>query len=141
MFGAIYSFNECIIENFRAKHDKWNPAMAGCATGAMLAHSGESALAVACWIAVAPPTKVRSAHLPVSLHPLLLRSWAQGNVHWLCVRRRLQPGNRALSGPLTQRTRLCCIHPFHVSYTALGKVLSDVNLQPLKQSVSQETRF
>lgn len=47
VFGAIYSFNECIIENFRAKHDKWNPAMAGCATGAMLAHSGKSALAVA----------------------------------------------------------------------------------------------
>ena len=41
MFGALYAFNECVIEKFRAKHDKVNPALAGCATGAMLAYSGE----------------------------------------------------------------------------------------------------
>jgi|LauGreSBDMM110SN_4_FD.fasta_scaffold12849_4 import inner membrane translocase subunit TIM22 len=40
-FGALYSFNECVIEKFRAKHDKVNPALAGCTTGAMLAYSGE----------------------------------------------------------------------------------------------------
>lgn len=40
LFGALYAFNECVIEKFRAKHDKVNPALAGCATGAMLAYSG-----------------------------------------------------------------------------------------------------
>jgi hypothetical protein len=40
-FGALYSFNECVIEKARAKHDKVNPALAGCATGAMMAYSGE----------------------------------------------------------------------------------------------------
>lgn len=40
MMGALYSFNECVIEKYRAKHDKVNPALAGCVTGAMLAHSG-----------------------------------------------------------------------------------------------------
>lgn len=39
-FGALYSFNECLIEKYRAKHDKWNPALAGCATGAMMAYGG-----------------------------------------------------------------------------------------------------
>jgi hypothetical protein len=38
----VYSFNECVIEKFRAKHDRVNPALAGCATGAMLAYSGKS---------------------------------------------------------------------------------------------------
>ena len=40
LFGALYAFNECVIEKFRAKHDKTNPAVAGCATGAMLAYTG-----------------------------------------------------------------------------------------------------
>jgi hypothetical protein len=39
-FGALYSFNECVIEKYRAKHDKVNPALAGCATGAMMAYGG-----------------------------------------------------------------------------------------------------
>lgn len=41
IMGALYSFNECVIEKWRAKHDKINPALAGCVTGAMMAHSGE----------------------------------------------------------------------------------------------------
>eukprot|EP00798_Chlamydomonas_sp_ICE-L_P026323 gene26323-17418_t len=36
-FGAVYSFNECVIEKARAKHDIYNPALAGCATGAIMA--------------------------------------------------------------------------------------------------------
>ena len=39
--GALYSFNECVIEKYRGKHDKINAGLAGCVTGAMLAHSGE----------------------------------------------------------------------------------------------------
>ncbi|GIL92582.1 hypothetical protein Vretimale_14016 [Volvox reticuliferus] len=47
IMGALYSFNECVIEKWRAKHDKINPALAGCATGAMMAHSaGPTAM---CW--------------------------------------------------------------------------------------------
>lgn len=41
LFGALYSFNECVIEKHRAKHDRYNAAYAGCATGGMLAYSGE----------------------------------------------------------------------------------------------------
>jgi len=40
-FGALYSFNECVIEKYRAKHDRYNPIFAGCATGAMMAYGGE----------------------------------------------------------------------------------------------------
>ena len=39
-FGALYSFNECVIEKYRAKHDKYNPMFAGCATGGMMAYGG-----------------------------------------------------------------------------------------------------
>ncbi len=39
-FGMVYSFNECMIERYRAKHDKLNPALAGCATGAIMAYGG-----------------------------------------------------------------------------------------------------
>ncbi|GLC44775.1 hypothetical protein PLESTB_001216000 [Pleodorina starrii] len=47
LMGALYSFNECVIEKWRAKHDKVNPALAGCATGAIMAHSaGPTAM---CW--------------------------------------------------------------------------------------------
>ena len=38
--GALYSFNECVIEKYRAKHDGLNPGLAGCATGGMMAYSG-----------------------------------------------------------------------------------------------------
>ena len=38
--GLIYSGSECVIEKYRAKHDKWNATYAGCATGAAIAHSG-----------------------------------------------------------------------------------------------------
>lgn len=49
LFGSIYSFNECVLEKFRAKHDMWNPALAGCATGAMLAHGGgPKAMCIGC---------------------------------------------------------------------------------------------
>ncbi|MEW5318722.1 MAG: hypothetical protein WDW38_009918 [Sanguina aurantia] len=40
LFGALYSFNECVIEKHRAKHDRYNAAYAGCATGGMLAYAG-----------------------------------------------------------------------------------------------------
>jgi import inner membrane translocase subunit TIM22 len=40
--GALYSFNECVIEKYRAKHDIVNPMLAGCATGGMMAYSGEA---------------------------------------------------------------------------------------------------
>jgi mitochondrial import inner membrane translocase subunit TIM22 len=40
IFGALYAFNECVIEKYRAKHDRVNPALAGCATGAMMAYGG-----------------------------------------------------------------------------------------------------
>eukprot|EP00983_Pelagomonas_calceolata_P105856 1159175-Pelagomonas_calceolata.AAC.18 len=39
-FGALYSFNECVIEKYRAKHDRYNPMFAGCATGGMMAYGG-----------------------------------------------------------------------------------------------------
>eukprot|EP00955_Chlamydomonas_euryale_P078694 363193-Chlamydomonas_euryale.AAC.12 len=49
LFGSVYSFNECVIEKFRAKHDIWNTALAGCATGAMIAHGGgPQAMCFAC---------------------------------------------------------------------------------------------
>lgn len=38
--GALYSGSECLIEKTRAKHDIYNTVYAGCATGAILAHSG-----------------------------------------------------------------------------------------------------
>lgn len=52
VFGAIYSFNECVIEKFRAKHDKVNPTLAGCITGATLAYgAGPKAMCVGCAVA------------------------------------------------------------------------------------------
>lgn len=36
-FGAVYSTAECAVEKFRAKHDLYNPAIAGCFTGGVLA--------------------------------------------------------------------------------------------------------
>ncbi|GFR50859.1 hypothetical protein Agub_g13144 [Astrephomene gubernaculifera] len=49
VMGALYSINECVIEKWRGKHDKVNPALAGCATGAMLAHSaGPQAMCFGC---------------------------------------------------------------------------------------------
>jgi import inner membrane translocase subunit TIM22 len=35
--GAVYSASECVIEKHRAKHDLWNPALAGCFSGGVLA--------------------------------------------------------------------------------------------------------
>ncbi|PNW88246.1 hypothetical protein CHLRE_01g021050v5 [Chlamydomonas reinhardtii] len=40
VMGALFSFNECVVEKWRAKHDAANPVIAGCVTGAMMAHSG-----------------------------------------------------------------------------------------------------
>lgn len=38
--GALFSGSECVIEKYRAKHDIYNSAYAGCFTGGLLAHSG-----------------------------------------------------------------------------------------------------
>jgi import inner membrane translocase subunit TIM22 len=38
--GFLYSGTECMIEKYRAKHDKWNATLAGCATGGMMAVQG-----------------------------------------------------------------------------------------------------
>ncbi|GAX78669.1 hypothetical protein CEUSTIGMA_g6107.t1 [Chlamydomonas eustigma] len=57
LFGAVYSFNECVIEKFRARHDRVNPALAGCATGAMLAYSGRD-------LVVGADSTTKSACLP-----------------------------------------------------------------------------
>ncbi|PSC72764.1 import inner membrane translocase subunit Tim22 [Micractinium conductrix] len=38
--GALFAGTECLIESYRAKHDARNSIYAGCATGAILAHSG-----------------------------------------------------------------------------------------------------
>lgn len=38
--GALFAGSECLIESYRAKHDMRNSVYAGCATGAILAHSG-----------------------------------------------------------------------------------------------------
>jgi import inner membrane translocase subunit TIM22 len=38
--GFLYSGTECIIEKYRARHDKWNATLAGCATGGMMAVQG-----------------------------------------------------------------------------------------------------
>lgn len=46
VLGALYSFNECVIEKYRAKHDIVNPALAGCVTGGMLAYQGEGGAAM-----------------------------------------------------------------------------------------------
>lgn len=38
--GFLYSGTECLIEKYRAKHDKWNTTLAGCATGGLMAAPG-----------------------------------------------------------------------------------------------------
>ncbi|CAD7702239.1 unnamed protein product [Ostreobium quekettii] len=38
--GLLFAGSECLIESYRAKHDIYNSAYAGCFTGAALAHSG-----------------------------------------------------------------------------------------------------
>lgn len=38
--GFMFSGSECVVEKWRAKHDLYNSAYAGCFTGAVLAHSG-----------------------------------------------------------------------------------------------------
>lgn len=47
--GALFAGSECLIESYRAKHDSRNGIYAGCATGALLAHSGgPKACAIGC---------------------------------------------------------------------------------------------
>ena len=47
--GALFAGSECVIENYRAKHDMWNSIYAGCSTGAVLAHSaGPKGMAAGC---------------------------------------------------------------------------------------------
>jgi mitochondrial import inner membrane translocase subunit TIM22 len=38
--GFLYSGTECLIEKYRARHDKWNATLAGCATGGLMAAPG-----------------------------------------------------------------------------------------------------
>lgn len=38
--GGLFAGTECLIESYRARHDIMNPVYAGCASGAILAHSG-----------------------------------------------------------------------------------------------------
>ena len=48
-FGLVYSGSECVIEQFRAKHDVYNSAAAGCFTGASLAYkAGPQAMCIGC---------------------------------------------------------------------------------------------
>lgn len=48
-FGAVYAASECGVEKFRAKHDLYNPAYAGCLTGGILAvKQGPTAMAGGC---------------------------------------------------------------------------------------------
>ena len=47
--GALFAGTECVIESYRAKHDGRNSIYAGCATGAILAHSGgPKAMCIGC---------------------------------------------------------------------------------------------
>lgn len=47
--GALFAGSECVVEKARAKHDIYNSVYAGCATGALLAHSGgPKAMGVGC---------------------------------------------------------------------------------------------
>lgn len=47
--GALFAGSECVIESLRAKHDARNSIYAGCATGAILAHSGgPKAIGIGC---------------------------------------------------------------------------------------------
>ena len=39
-FGALYSGSECVVEQYRASHDIYNSAYAGCFTGGVMARSG-----------------------------------------------------------------------------------------------------
>ncbi|QDZ25138.1 mitochondrial inner membrane translocase [Chloropicon primus] len=48
-FGMVYSGSECVIESFRAKHDVYNSAAAGCFTGGALAYqAGPKAMCFGC---------------------------------------------------------------------------------------------
>lgn len=38
--GALFAGSECVVEKYRAKHDTYNSAYAGCFTGGVLAHNG-----------------------------------------------------------------------------------------------------
>ena len=47
--GALFAGTECVIEKARAKHDARNSVYAGCATGAIMAHSGgPKAMCIGC---------------------------------------------------------------------------------------------
>jgi hypothetical protein len=42
VMGLVYSGCECLIEKRRARHDKWNAPLAGCAAGGIMAAPGET---------------------------------------------------------------------------------------------------
>jgi len=47
--GALFAGTECLIESYRGRHDERNSIYAGCATGAILAHSGgPKAMCIGC---------------------------------------------------------------------------------------------
>ncbi|KAH9612143.1 hypothetical protein KSS87_018233 [Heliosperma pusillum] len=49
LMGLMFSASECVIEKWRAKHDKTNTAVAGCVTGGALAvKGGPQAACVGC---------------------------------------------------------------------------------------------
>jgi len=46
---GVFGGSECLVEKFRGKHDKWNPVVSGCITGAALqAKAGPQAAAIGC---------------------------------------------------------------------------------------------
>ncbi len=47
--GGLFTASECVVEKYRAKHDIYNVAYAGCATGAILAYNaGPKAMCAGC---------------------------------------------------------------------------------------------
>lgn len=47
--GLLFSGTECVIEKYRAKHDKWNAIYSGCVVGGVMAHkAGPQAMCAAC---------------------------------------------------------------------------------------------
>jgi import inner membrane translocase subunit TIM22 len=47
--GFLYSGAECVVEKYRAKHDKLNPVYAGCIAGGIMAHgAGPQGMAFGC---------------------------------------------------------------------------------------------
>jgi hypothetical protein len=65
--GFLYSGTECLIEKYRAKHDKYNATLAGCATGGLMAAPGARACVCVC-VCVWLPLD-RRQRTPQACHP------------------------------------------------------------------------